>query len=611
MPRDGDGHGRRRPPPPPPLGHPPNLPPHVPYSRALQQRLYLLAQHRRRRIPPGDGDASAARRALDQLHAQVVLNGFPRKRFLLAKLLSLAAAAADLPRAESLFLAAPAAECSSSTSSSTPTLANLVLRAAASSRAPPDRLVALFSRLVSRHGFRPNAFSFSTLLAALADAGAAALPHGRALHARALACGLVLSSGHVLTSLLDLYAAAGQLGEARRVFDEMPGRTVAAWNCMLAAYVRCCEMDAALWFFNEMPGRDSVAWTTMIAGCVNAGRAAEAVELFWRMRKANAKVDAVTMVALLTACAEQGDLRLGRWVHAHVEQEGRQWRTVLLDNALINMYVKCGAVEDAHRLFLVMPRRSTVSWTTMISGLAIHGRAKEALDLFHRMQERPDGATLLAVLLACSNAGRVDDGRQYFQSMERFYGITPGIQHYGCMVDMLCHGKQLREATEFVETMHLQPNDAVLGALLSGCKREGNLELAAQVIERLIRLQPERAAGHLVLLANMYAGVGQWEQAGKVRERVAALNAGKPAGTSRVNPNQSSMLGVSGKQSSAMNSAPPNRDDILCSYNLDALPHEILQWTGFKNEGLCCHNRLQFATTLLPPLRPMRCSSRG
>uniref|UniRef100_A0A0E0M140 Pentacotripeptide-repeat region of PRORP domain-containing protein n=1 Tax=Oryza punctata TaxID=4537 RepID=A0A0E0M140_ORYPU len=543
MPRDGDGHGRRRRPPPP--GHLPNLPPHVPYSRALQQRLYLLAQHRRRRIPPGD--ASAARRALDQLHAQVILNGFPGKRFLLAKLLSLAAAAADLPRAESLFLAASAApasaaESSSTSSSSTPTLANLVLRAAASSRAPPHRLVALFSRLVSSHGFRPNAFSFSTLLSALADAGAAALPHGHALHARALECGLALSSGHVLTSLLNLYAAAGQLGEARRVFDEMPGRTVAAWNCMLAAYVRCREMDAALWFFNEMPGRDSVAWTTMIAGCANAGRATEAVELFWRMRKADVKVDAVTMVALLTACAEERDLWLGRWVHARVEQEGRQWRTVLLDNALINMYVKCGAVEDAHRLFLGMPRRSTVSWTTMISGLAIHGHAEEALDLFHRMQERPDGVTLLAVLLACSNGGRVDDGRQYFQNMERFYGITPGIQHYGCMVDMLCRGKQLREAIELVETMPFQPNDAVLGALLSGCKKEGNLELATEVIERLIRLQPERAAGHIVLLANMYAGVGQWEKAGKVRERVAALNAGKPAGTSRVNPNQSSML---------------------------------------------------------------------
>ncbi|KAF0912979.1 hypothetical protein E2562_019783 [Oryza meyeriana var. granulata] len=543
MPRDGDGdgHGRRRPPP----RHPPNLPPHIPYSRALQQRLYLLAQHRRRSIAPGD--ASAARRALDQLHAQVILNGFPRKRFLLAKLLSLAVAAADLPRAESLFLATAAApasatDCSSASSSSSPTIANLLLRAAASSRAPPHRLVALFSRLVSRHGFRPNAFSFSTLLAALADAGAAALPHGRALHARALACGLALSSGHVLTSLLDLYAVAGKLREARRVFDEMPGRTVAAWNCMLAAYVRCREMDAALWFFNEMPGRDSVAWTTVITGCANDGRAAEAVELFWRMRKANVKDDAVTMVALLTACAEQGDLRLGRWVHARVEQEGREWRTVLLDNALINMYVKCGVVEDAHRLFLGMPKRSTVSWTTMISGLAIHGRAEEALDLFHRIQERPDGATLLAVLLACSHAGRVDDGRQYFQSMERFYGITPGIQHYGCMVDMLCREKQLCEALELVETMPLQPNDAVWGALLSGCKREGNLKLAAQVIERLIELQPEQAAGHLVLLANMYAGVGQWEQAGKVRERVAALNGGKPAGTSRVNPNQSSKL---------------------------------------------------------------------
>ncbi|XP_006661222.3 pentatricopeptide repeat-containing protein At5g56310-like isoform X2 [Oryza brachyantha] len=530
MPSAGHGHRRR-----PPRRHPPGLPPHTPYSRALQQRLYLLAQHRRRRIAPGD--TSSARRALDQLHAQVILNGFPRKRFLLAKLLSLAAAAADLPRAESLFLApAPAAEaddsCSSASSSST-TLANLLLRAAASSRAPPHRLVVLFSRLVSRHGFRPNAFSFSTILAALVDAGAAALPHGRALHARAVACGLALSSGHVLTSLLDLYAVAGQLREARQVFDEMPERTVAAWNCMLAAYVRCREMDVALWFFNEMPERDSVAWTTMIAGCANAGRAAEAVELFWRMRKANVKDDAVTMVALLTACAEQGDLRLGRWVHTRVEQEGREWRTVLLDNALINMYVKCGAMEDAHRLFLVMPKRSTVSWTTMISGLAIHGRAEEALDLFHRMQEHPDGATLLAVLLACSHAGRVDDGRQYFQSMERFYGITPGIQHYGCMVDMLCRRKQLREALELVKTMPLQPNDAVWGALLSGCKREGNLEIAAEVTERLIELQPERAAGHLVLLANMYAGVGQWEQAGKLRERIATLDAGKSAGTSK------------------------------------------------------------------------------
>uniref|UniRef100_A0A0D9XDM7 Pentacotripeptide-repeat region of PRORP domain-containing protein n=1 Tax=Leersia perrieri TaxID=77586 RepID=A0A0D9XDM7_9ORYZ len=547
MPCDGDD--RRRPPPPPPR-HPPTFPPHIPYSRSLQQRLYLLAQHRRRRIPPW-GAAAAARRALDQLHAQVILNGFPRKRFLLAKLLSLAAAAADLPRAESLFLAATTADCSSSSatspssSSSSTTLANLVLRAAASSRAPPHRLVALFSRLVSRHGFRPNAFSFSTLLAALADTGAAApaaLPHGRALHARAVACGVAVSSGHVMTSLLDLYAAAGNLGEARRVFDKMPGRTVAAWNCMLAAYVRCREMDAALWFFNEMPGRDSVTWTTVIAGCANAGRAAEAIELFWRMRNANVKDDAVTMVSLLTACAEQGDLRLGRWVHARVELEGREWRTVLLDNALINMYVKCGAVEDAHRLFQGMPRRGTVSWNTMISGLAIHGRAEEALDLFHRMLERPDGATLLAVLLACNHAGRIDDGRQYFQGMERFYGITPGIQHYGCMVDILCRGKQLREALELVETMPLQPNDAVWGALLSGCKREGNLELAAEVIEKLIGLQPDRAAGHLVLLANMYAGVGQWEQAGKVRERVAALNAGKPAGTSKVNQYQSSML---------------------------------------------------------------------
>uniref|UniRef100_A0A8R7UKC2 Pentatricopeptide repeat-containing protein n=2 Tax=Triticum urartu TaxID=4572 RepID=A0A8R7UKC2_TRIUA len=346
-----------------------------------------------------------------------------------------------------------------------------------------------------------------------------------------------------MTSLLDMYAAAGQLADARKVFDEMPGRTAAAaWNCMLSAYVRCREVDAALRFFGEMPGRDAVAWTTVIAGCASAGRAAEAVDLFWSMRKARVKDDSVTMVALLTACAELGDLRLGRWIHARVDQEGHLQRTVSLDNALIHMYVKCGAVEDAHRMFLEMPRRSTISWTTMISGLAVHGRAEEALELFNRMEERPDGTTLLAVLSACSHSRKVDDGRQYFESMERVYGIAPEIQHYGCMVDMLCRSRRLHEALELAETMPLQSNEAVWGALLSGCKREDNLELAAKVIDRLTELQPDRAAGHLVLLSNMYAGVGRWEQARIARERVAALHAGKPAGGSWVNQNETSML---------------------------------------------------------------------
>ncbi|PVH64404.1 hypothetical protein PAHAL_2G261000 [Panicum hallii] len=508
----------------------PNLPPHIPYSRALQQRLYLIAQHLSRRA----GSPSAARRGLDQLHAQLLLNGFTHKRFLLAKLLSLATAAgADLPRAESLFLSA------SSHSPASPTLANLLLRAAAGSGATPSALLALFSRLVGRHGLRPNAFSFSTLLAALASAGAVALPHGRALHAHALAGGVLAPSGengHVMTSLMDVYASARQLGDARKVFDEMPGKSVAAWNCMLAAYVQCRELDAALRFFgDEMPYRDTVAWTTVIGGCANSGRAAKAVELFMGMRKARVNDDVVTMVALLTACAELGDLELGRWVHARVDWEGRQRRTVLLDNSLIHMYVKCGAVEDALRLFLMMPKRSTISWTTMISGLAMHGRAQEALDLFHRMQERPDGATLLAVLRACSYAGRIDDGRRYFESMERVYGITPEIQHYGCMVDMLCRWRRLHEALEVVENMPFQSNEGAWGAILSGCRREGNLELAAKVTDRLVELQPERAAGHLVLLSNMYAGVGQWEQARMVRERVAILNAEKPAGRSWVN----------------------------------------------------------------------------
>ncbi|CAD6219365.1 unnamed protein product [Miscanthus lutarioriparius] len=208
-----------------------NLPRHIPYSRALQQRLFLVAQHLSH-----SPSSSAIRRGLDQLHAQLLLNGFTHKRFLLAKILSLAAAAADLPRAESLFL------LSVPPSPASPTLANLLLRATAASGATPGALLAFFSRLVGCHGLWPNAFSFSTVFSAITPAGAGALPHGRALHARVLESGMLAlasESGHVMTSLIDVYAASRQLGDASKVFDEMSTRAVAAWNCMLTAYVRC------------------------------------------------------------------------------------------------------------------------------------------------------------------------------------------------------------------------------------------------------------------------------------------------------------------------------------------------------------------------------------
>jgi pentatricopeptide repeat protein len=192
-------------------------------------------------------------------------------------------------------------------------------------------------------------------------------------------------------------------------------------------------------------------------------------------------------------------------------------------------------------MFDQMPKRSTVSWTTMISGFAMHGHSEDALDLFQRMQEHPDHATLLAVLWACSLAGRIDDGWRNFESMERVYGITPEIQHYGCMVDMLCRWRRLHDAFELVNKMPFQPNESTWGVLLSGCRREGNLVLAAKVTDKLVELRPERAAGYLVLLANMYTDIGQWEQAQMVREKAAALNAEKPAGSSWVNPNQSSI----------------------------------------------------------------------
>lgn len=189
---------------------------------------------------------------------------------------------------------------------------------------------------------------------------------------------------------------------------------------------------------------------------------------------------------------------------------GKGERLVSLNIALIHMYASCGEIEEVYELFKRMPFRSTVSWTTMITGFAKQGRGKEALSVFQWMQgvgnndAKPDEINLLGVLCACSHAGFVHEGRYYFRCMSQIWGIEPTIEHYGCMVDLLSRAGFLNEAHKLIEAMAMKPNDAIWGALLGGCRIHKNVELASRVAQKLaVDLDPDKAAGYLVLLSNV------------------------------------------------------------------------------------------------------------
>ncbi|KAM1340401.1 hypothetical protein ACFX2H_038803 [Malus domestica] len=501
------------------------LPANPTTSRALQQHLFSLLQ------------SCNSIKKLTQIHTQITIHGLTQKSYILVRILSLYVASGCLDHARKVF---------ENVENPSTTVWNQMIRGHARSETP-RKSVELYKRLVGSEA-EADGFTYSYVLSACARSGL--VREGEQVHGRVLGSGFD-SNLFVQTSLVNLYAtgggSAGGVEYARRVFDGMRERSVVSWNSLLVGYIRCRDVDGARRIFDEMPERNVVSWTTMIAGCAQSGRCKQALSLFGQMRRAGVELDQVALVAALSACAEIGDLKLGRWIHWYIEEQlwmKSQPRLVTLYNALIHMYASCGLIDDAYKLFKQMPRKSTVSWTSIIVGFAKQGHGEEALRIFQLMLSsgvdyvRPDEITFIGVLCACSHAGLVEEGRQLFKFMTQSCRLTPRIEHYGCMVDLLSRAGFLDEAHMLVESIPMNPNEAVWGALLGGCRLHKHAELASKAAQKLtVTLDPDQAAGYLVLLSNVYASAKRWLDVACVRQKMVKMGAKKPPGRSWVQIN--------------------------------------------------------------------------
>lgn len=301
-------------------------------------------------------------------------------------------------------------------------------------------------------------------------------------------------------------------------------------NTLVHMYGMFKDIEAATHLFEEMPKSYLVAWNTIIDCNVYCGRYKEAIELFFRMLQSGLKPDDATFVVTLSACAALGELDIGRRVHSCIDHTGLG-NVVSVSNSLIDMYAKCGVVEAAYEIFNKMKGRNIVSWNTMILGLAMHGHGDEALELFSKMLEEklatPNEVTFLGVLCACSHGGMVEEGRRYFDIMRRDYNIQPTIKHYGSMVDILGRAGLVEEAYQLIKSMPIESNSIVWRTLLAACRVHGNLELAEQVRQHLLELEPDHSSDY-VLLANMYASAGQWNKVVRVRKSMHIRGVQKP-----------------------------------------------------------------------------------
>jgi pentatricopeptide repeat protein len=427
-------------------------------------------------------------------------------------------------------------------------------------------------------GVQPNQFTFASVLPACCNLGA--LEQGKEIHLDIIKRGF-LSDAFVGSALLDMYVKCGSIEDARQVFDNMLERDVVAWTSMIAGYARHGLVDEALVLFRIMPERNVVSWTAIIAGCAQHHSFGKALKLFWRMPERdvvswNAMIarcaqrgysaealklfeemkmrgvmpDSDTFSGVLLACTNLIALEQGKEIHEEIMMRDLM-SDVFLGNALVDMYAKCGSIEDAYQVFDKMPKRDVVSWTTMIAGYAMHGLVKEAIWLFEQMQESgttPDYVTFIGVLSACCYAGLVDAARQYFDCMSRVYHIKPVMEHYCCMIDLLGRAGRLEEALDFINKMPTAPNAIIWGSLLSACRIHCNVELGERVAEYIFELEPRNPTPYLLLL-NIYAGAGKWDDIDKVRTMMKDRGIKRKAGCSWIEVNKEMHTFVVGDRS--------------------------------------------------------------
>ncbi|OVA10349.1 Pentatricopeptide repeat [Macleaya cordata] len=336
-------------------------------------------------------------------------------------------------------------------------------------------------------------------------------------------------------TMINGYAMLGNIEEAKKLFDEIPQRNVVSWNSMLAGYVKCGDVEGARRIFREMPRKDVVSWNAMLACYAQSGLSNEALVLFDEMKSFGIKPTEATVVSLLSACAHLGALDQGERLHRYVNDHKISINTVL-GTALVDMYAKCGSISMAAQVFYSIEYKDALAWNTIIAGMAMHGHAEEAHQLFKEMPEggvNPDDITFVAILSAYSHAGMVEEGKRLLACMSRSYGIEPKVEHYGCVIDLLSRAGLFEEAVDLIETMPVEPNSNAWGALLGGCRIHGNIEVGEHVGKRLLNLQPHHS-GRYVLLSNIYAAAKRWDDARKVRKLMKTKKVAKVPGVSTI-----------------------------------------------------------------------------
>ncbi|XP_058206751.1 putative pentatricopeptide repeat-containing protein At3g15130 [Rhododendron vialii] len=365
-----------------------------------------------------------------------------------------------------------------------------------------EKCLLLFQKM-QRQGEILDDFTFTSTLKACSSLGA--IEEGTQIHAYLITRGFTFSVQAIVSgALVDLYVKSGYLFEARKVFDQLEQKSV-------------------------------ISWSSLILGYAQQGNLKAAMDLFRQLRESNIWVDGFVLSSMIGVFSDFALVEQGKQMHCYTAKFPSGMEKSVA-NSIVDMYLKCGLIEEAERVFNEMPERNVVSWTVMITGYGKHGLGREAIRLFNEMQVEdvePDGVTYLALLSACSHSGLVEESREYFSILCGDCRIKPQVEHYACMVDLLGRAGCLKEAKELIHNMPLKPNIGIWQTLLSACRVHGEFEMGRKVGDMLLELDGKNAVNY-VMLSNIYADAGYWRESEKVRVSVKLKGLKKEGGCSWV-----------------------------------------------------------------------------
>ncbi|KAI7736990.1 hypothetical protein M8C21_005403 [Ambrosia artemisiifolia] len=334
-------------------------------------------------------------------------------------------------------------------------------------------------------GIQSDNIGFSSALSACA--GIQAIHQGRQIHAQSVVCG---------------YSSDLSIG-----------------NALVCLYARCGLITEAYLAFEKIHVKDNVSWNALVSGFAQSGNYEESLKVFSKMNEFGVEANLFTYGSAVSAAANTTNITQGKQIHGRMIKTGYNLEPEA-SNVLITLYSKCGSLDDAKSEFLEMTDKNQISWNAMITGYSQHGCGDEAIKLFEEMKQSgctPNYVTFVGVLTTCSHVRLVDKGLEYFKSMSQDYGLVPRAEHYACVVDILGRAGLLTRALEFIKSMPIEPDSMVWRTLLSACIVHKNKEVGEISAKHLLELEPEDSATY-VLLSNMYAVSGKWDDRNRTRK---------------------------------------------------------------------------------------------